>query len=250
MFFSVPQIIYSQQGHIKLNESENKQSYNYEPSEIPEHYKVDENELQKYKGKNILSYGRTDPTLFNSVVSAPSPKTNDPQNDQLDHNTNQGGKNEQEENKATKITGFSLPVDRDMYNITSGFGERDDPFTGESAYHYGIDIGGIKENGKALIEGRPVYSFCAGIISFAGENGNLGNCVKIDHMGIFETVYGHLSSIDPDIKIGTTVNTGQTIGKVGNTGRSTGPHLHFEMKAQQIPIDPAEVLDTLLEKGN
>jgi murein DD-endopeptidase MepM/ murein hydrolase activator NlpD len=101
--------------------------------------------------------------------------------------------------------------------ISSYFGRRDDPFTGVPTNHSGVDI--------AINYGAPVLSAGDGVVSATGFNAILGNYIRIDQGQGYAAVYGHLSAILT--KPGRRVLAGQTIGKVGSTGYSTGPHLHF-----------------------
>ena len=102
---------------------------------------------------------------------------------------------------------------------SSGFGVRVDPFTGRPAFHSGLDFaGGIS---------TPVYSTGPGVVSFTGVRTGYGNTVEIDHGGGFKTRYAHLQAIG--VGVGERVAVGQRIGAMGSTGRSTGPHLHYEV---------------------
>ncbi|MCX7820098.1 MAG: M23 family metallopeptidase [Brevinematales bacterium] len=114
---------------------------------------------------------------------------------------------------------------------TSGFGIRRDPFTGLKGYHTGIDI--------AKPTGTPVYASKDGVVKFAGWSGGYGLCIFIKHQFGYETVYGHLSSVN--VKEGQTVKAGQFVGRVGNSGRSTGSHLHFEVRKFGKPLNPLRV---------
>jgi murein DD-endopeptidase MepM/ murein hydrolase activator NlpD len=111
---------------------------------------------------------------------------------------------------------------------TSGFGTRLDPYTGARQMHTGIDI--------AAPPGTPVHAPSDGLVVFAGESGGFGRTVNIDHGYDVVTVYGHLAAIH--IKAGERVSRGQVIGEVGNSGRSTGPHLHYEVRVNGVPVDP------------
>ena len=97
--------------------------------------------------------------------------------------------------------------------------------------HEGIDL--VAE------PGTPVHASADGIVAGAAPNGGYGNCIEIEHAGKLSTVYGHLSSFAPRIAPGVRVQKGDLIGFVGNTGRSTGPHLHFELRTNGKAIDPA-----------
>ncbi|ANS73400.1 hypothetical protein AWM70_01375 [Paenibacillus yonginensis] len=112
--------------------------------------------------------------------------------------------------------------------ITSSFGYRGDPFTGKSAFHAGIDIAGNT--------GDPVYAAAAGTVTSVQRDGSRGNFVVIRHSNGLETWYMHLSS--SLVKQGDSILKGQTIGKLGSTGRSTGPHLHFQVMKKQEPVNP------------
>jgi murein DD-endopeptidase MepM/ murein hydrolase activator NlpD len=112
--------------------------------------------------------------------------------------------------------------------ITSMYGWRNDPFTGSRAFHGGIDIGAP--------EGTPVHAAREGTVEETGTNATLGKFVVITHPGGYQTVYGHLSSINVTIK--EKVGVGTEIGAVGRTGRATGPHLHFEVRTRKGTTDP------------
>lgn len=120
-----------------------------------------------------------------------------------------------------------------LSSITSVFGYRSDPFDSESAeLHPGIDFRGHT--------GDPVKTTANGRVIFTGWKGGYGNCIIIKHKNDFETLYGHLSHIG--VKEGQEVSTGDVIGKVGSTGHSTGSHLHYEVRKNGKPINPAKFL--------
>jgi murein DD-endopeptidase MepM/ murein hydrolase activator NlpD len=112
--------------------------------------------------------------------------------------------------------------------ITSTFGPREDPFTGERIMHLGIDL--------AAPEGAQVRAPAAGTVTFVGERAAYGNMIAIDHGRGIATHYAHLSRVL--VKVGDVVERGQHIGGVGNTGRSTGPHLHYEVRVNGVPVNP------------
>lgn len=123
-----------------------------------------------------------------------------------------------------------LPVDLEYYSLSSKFGKRKDPFTGEDAIHTGIDFS------APGIEGSNVYAATHGKVVEIVENANgYGNYVVLEHNG-YVTLYGHLKSIS-NIKVGDLVNAGTVLGTVGSTGRSTGPHLHFEIRVGTVAVD-------------
>ena len=115
--------------------------------------------------------------------------------------------------------------------VTSRFGTRSDPFTGESRYHSGIDIDGFGN------DGAPVIAAASGEVITAAYDSAYGNYVIIDHGGT-STVYAHLSGLA--VSYGQTVSQGETIGYVGATGRATGTHLHFEVYVGDERVDPAQ----------
>ncbi len=112
--------------------------------------------------------------------------------------------------------------------ITDGFGRRKDPFTGRLAFHRGLDISARR--------GSDVKAPADGIVVYAGRNGGLGRTVRISHDFGFTTVYGHLDEIS--VEPGDEVHRGQVIGLLGNTGRSTGPHLHYEVHVEGKAVNP------------
>jgi murein DD-endopeptidase MepM/ murein hydrolase activator NlpD len=117
--------------------------------------------------------------------------------------------------------------------ITSTFGHRENPFGGENIEtHKGLDI-------KGPI-GSPVKAMAKGIVEFAGLRGGFGNCIMLKHGNGFETLYGHLSRIL--VRLGQQIDIGQQIGLIGSTGRSTGPHLHYEIHKNGEKIDPKNFL--------
>ncbi len=116
---------------------------------------------------------------------------------------------------------------------SSPFGIRTDPFVREAAMHTGIDFRGDT--------GDPIHATASGIVTIAGWSGGYGKMVEIDHGNGVATRYGHLSEIDVDV--GDTVRSGQTVGKLGSTGRSTGPHLHYEVRVKGEAVDPQKFLD-------
>lgn len=112
--------------------------------------------------------------------------------------------------------------------ITSKFGDRQDPFWFGTAFHSGYDI--------AAQYNAPVAASGSGEVTFAAYSGSYGNCVIIDHGYGVASVYGHNSSLL--VKVGQIVKKGDIIAKAGSTGRSTGPHVHFEVRIDDKPVDP------------
>jgi murein DD-endopeptidase MepM/ murein hydrolase activator NlpD len=117
--------------------------------------------------------------------------------------------------------------------ITSGYGLRTDPFTGLRDYHPGMDF--------AAPEGSQVLSVAAGIVTAAGERNGYGNLVEIDHGNGYVTRYGHNERIL--VKVGDRVRRGQAISLIGSTGRSTGPHVHFEVVLNGNIVNPEQYIE-------
>lgn len=115
---------------------------------------------------------------------------------------------------------------------TSGFGWREDPINKRRKFHAGADL-----RGK---HGTPVLAAGAGTVICAESKNGYGNLVMIDHGNGLTTRYGHLQKFE--VKKGALVTPGQLIGKVGSTGRTTGPHLHFEVRVEGNPVDPTTAL--------
>lgn len=118
-------------------------------------------------------------------------------------------------------------------SISSGFGYRSDPFTGGAAFHAGIDFKGAR--------GAPIFAAAKGVISFAGIRQGYGRCIEISHGNGLMTRYAHMSRIGS--RVGQKVDAGEVIGAIGNTGRSTGPHLHFEVRVNDRPVNPRPFLE-------
>lgn len=112
--------------------------------------------------------------------------------------------------------------------ITDGFGRRKDPFTGHQAFHRGLDISARR--------GTPISAPADGVVVFTGRDGGLGKVIRISHGFGFKTTYGHLDRIL--VQSGDEVRRGDQIGLLGNTGRSTGPHLHYEVHVDGRAVNP------------
>ena len=121
-----------------------------------------------------------------------------------------------------------------MGPITGSFGERVDPFNGEGAFHSGVDI--------SCAYGQPVLAPADGVVSYADFYNGYGRMIQIDHGKGVSTRYGHLSGFA--VADGQTVHEGQVIGYVGLSGRSTGPHLHYEVRIHDTPVNPHKFLRT------
>lgn len=130
------------------------------------------------------------------------------------------------------LTPVNMPISGN-FRQSSGFGNRKDPFTGGRAFHSGLDF--------AAVTGTNVFSAGDGVVSFVGERSGYGKVVEVTHGNGLLTRYTHLS--DYLSHVGQKVTTGTPIAKVGSTGRSTGPHLHFEVRRGDTALDPKQFLD-------
>ena len=117
--------------------------------------------------------------------------------------------------------------------LSSPFGRRTDPFTGRLAMHDGVDLAG-----KA---GADFMSVAAGVVTFAGNRKGYGRVVEVNHGGGYATRYAHARELV--VKVGDIVRKGQTLGKIGSSGRSTGPHVHFEVRLNGKVVNPAHYIN-------
>ena len=117
--------------------------------------------------------------------------------------------------------------------MSSPFGERTDPISGRRAWHEGMDFAGRK--------GSDVVAVASGVVTFAGRRDGYGNLIEINHGNSIVTRYGHHDS--RVVKAGQAVKRGDVIGKMGSSGRSTGPHVHFEVLKNGRPVDPRPYVD-------
>lgn len=130
-----------------------------------------------------------------------------------------------------KKTLMSTPIDG--ARMSSGFGMRKHPVLGYNKMHKGVDF--------AASRGTPIYAAGDGTVEKAGRNGSYGNYVRLRHNGNLKTAYAHMQSVKSGIRPGTRVKQGQVIGYVGTTGRSTGPHLHYEVLVDGRQVNPRSV---------
>lgn len=126
---------------------------------------------------------------------------------------------------------LTKPVEH--YYISSKYGRRRDPFKGYWALHGGLDMAGVRRT--------PVHTTADGLVTFAGRNGPYGRMVEIDHGNGFKTRYGHLASVL--VKKGENVNLGDRIALMGNSGRSSGTHLHYEVRFNEAPLNPEKFFE-------
>jgi murein DD-endopeptidase MepM/ murein hydrolase activator NlpD len=131
---------------------------------------------------------------------------------------------------------FVWPVPEST-RVTSEYGVRTDPFTGVRTGHTGIDIGRPTANGASLF-GADILAAADGVVILASYVSGYGNTVMIDHGSGIWTLYGHIRNGGIMVKVGQAVARGDKIAEVGSTGRSTGPHLHFEVRADNKPVSP------------
>lgn len=113
-------------------------------------------------------------------------------------------------------------------SMSSSFGMRYHPLSGGLRFHAGLDL--------AAPTGTPVHATAPGVVSFAGWYGGYGLCVAVDHGGGTATLFGHLSATSA--RAGDRIEAGDILGRVGSTGQSTGPHLHYEVRRGGRPVDP------------
>jgi murein DD-endopeptidase MepM/ murein hydrolase activator NlpD len=116
--------------------------------------------------------------------------------------------------------------------LNSRFGMRRSPWTGESEFHRGLDISAQR--------GTPVHAPASGVVAFAGNGGEYGNTVILDHGRDLRSLYGHLQEIK--VKSGERIDRGDVIALTGNTGRTSGPHLHYEIQVHGQAVDPRQFL--------
>jgi murein DD-endopeptidase MepM/ murein hydrolase activator NlpD len=128
---------------------------------------------------------------------------------------------------------LTTPVHGDQFERTSGFGARIDPFTGHYSFHPGIDFAGPW--------GSTIAATAPGTVVYAGDRGGYGNMVEIDHGFGIHTRYGHMSSIL--VRVGAKVGKGSPIGRLGSTGRSTGPHVHYEVWYDNVVRNPRSFIE-------
>jgi len=141
------------------------------------------------------------------------------------------------EQPVVHLTGGKLGVPlKDSYRLSSPFGYRIHPISGKKKLHAGMDM--------AAPSGTPIYAAESGTVLVAQWWNGYGNCVIIDHGNGLWTLYGHIrhGGIEQSVKKGAKVKRGQKIAEVGNTGQSTGPHLHFEVRKNEKPVDPRSYL--------
>lgn len=129
-------------------------------------------------------------------------------------------------------SGAVFPLQTTAWRLSDGYGMRADPLENGEEFHHGADL--------ACAEGTPVAAAMDGVVLAARRSGSYGNYIRLCHAGGTETVYAHLQYIY--VREGEVICAGQALGTVGQTGRATGAHLHFELKVNGAYKDPARVL--------
>ena len=136
-----------------------------------------------------------------------------------------------ENGKSSKRTIMKTPING--ARLSSKYGNRKHPILGYTKMHRGLDF--------AAPTGTPVFAAGDGIVEKAGWNGSYGKYIRIRHTGTYKTAYAHLSGFHKNIMVGKRVSQGKTIGYVGSTGRSTGPHLHYEVIKNNVQVNPMRI---------
>ena len=136
-----------------------------------------------------------------------------------------------ENGKSSKRTIMKTPING--ARLSSGYGNRKHPILGYTKMHRGLDF--------AAPLGTPVFAAGDGVVEKAGWNGSYGRYIRIRHTGTYKTAYAHLSGFNKNVRIGKRVLQGKTIGYVGSSGRSTGPHLHYEVLRNNKQINPVKI---------
>ncbi|HHT98372.1 MAG TPA: M23 family metallopeptidase [Clostridiales bacterium] len=224
-------------------------------------YHVSAGTLSEYEKKEIVQYGKANPTFYfkNKSISETDENIDDYDEDydgyEDDYDEDYDDYDEDIDiGEISMLEGFNIhtrqrevvdivnikdsfskygkfPIDRNLYNVTSRFGERLDPFENLRSFHVGLDISADD------IDGANIYATVHGIVveSAVGDTG-YGNYIVVKHDG-FETLYAHMRS-KPLFEVGNQVHAGDILGYIGSTGRSTGPHLHFEVGVGGVQLNP------------
>mgnify|MGYP003324449106 CR=1 FL=1 len=136
-----------------------------------------------------------------------------------------------ENGKSSKRTIMKTPING--ARLSSGYGNRKHPILGYTKMHRGLDF--------AAPSGTPVFAAGDGVVEKAGWNGSYGRYIRIRHTGTYKTAYAHLSGINKNVRVGKRVSQGKIIGFVGSSGRSTGPHLHYEVLRNNKQVNPMNI---------
>ena len=232
-----------------INEEKNIQEDIYYSGRDPiifNTYHIDNEDIRYFESINLVTYGKNNPMWYWEKVTIPE---SDDENDN-DNSYAPGGilgfdtsiqdlvKVDISPIKTLIAKEGHLPVNKNLFKISSPFGPRKDPFTKTDAFHLGLDIS------SEFIEGREVYAALSGIVKYASSHNGFGNLIILNH-GEFDTLYGHLEAFGEGLKVGDKVEAGDVIGYIGSTGRSTGPHLHFEFDMNGVKVDPQIFIDMI-----
>lgn len=149
---------------------------------------------------------------------------------------------QQQRDRLQHIPSIQPVANKDLSRVASGYGWRTDPIYGTMRFHAGMDF--------TAKEGTEIYATGDGVITWADWRQGYGNCIIIDHGYGFQTLYGHMSKYEA--KAGQKVKRGELIGRIGSTGKSTGPHLHYEVHVKGSPDNPAKYyfMDLTAEEYN
>lgn len=210
-------------------------------------YHISNEDLRYFESINLLSYGRENPMWYwVKLIDEPDievpvgDEDTIPQGHTVAYDTNIADLKvvDVQDIEQRILSEGKLPIKSEYYAITSPFGPRKDPFTGEERFHVGLDIA------NDGIAGREVFSILNGIIEHASYSNSLGNFIIVNH-GYFNTVYAHLEAFARNLQIGDEVTAGNLIGYVGTTGRSTGPHLHIEFDIDGVKLNPERFMNII-----
>lgn len=240
-------------------------------------YHIGIEDMNRFKNSKLVSYGRENPMFYWVYTPVQEQKKEDEEEEKEKPQSNENFLQNKiieypNENKAIKllpkeVLGFDiesgeltpldveniaklvyaggvLPVKKEFYQISSKFGPRLDPIEKINTFHVGLDIA------SKDISGKEVMSMLPGVVSEKSNHENgYGNFITVNH-GEFSTIYAHLNKFAPNLNVGDNVLAGSIVGYVGETGRSTGPHLHLEFKVGSIKLDPEIFIDLILKREN
>lgn len=252
-----------------FEEDEETESENgdFEMPKLFETYHIDAHDFDSLVASNTLRIGRDNPMFYyDESQKEEKEEDNSPKftwedavkgssavsGSTIGYDTNASSANKEEVLKEISTKDISekfknygvYPVDSEVYGVSSEYGPRINPIgKKEKVFHTGLDVW------SANIESKNIYSVLPGVVSFIGDNPEgYGHHVIVDHDG-FKTLYGHMETV-PAVKVGTEVKAGTVIGKIGSTGRSTGPHLHLEVDVDGVKINPKPFMSVVGKPGD
>jgi murein DD-endopeptidase MepM/ murein hydrolase activator NlpD len=218
-----------------------------------EGYFVTDEKLNQYISSGTVAYGRTNPMFYEKIeVEVTEDSIEDFEVEDTDKFLTKQGESIGYDINKNKLVSIDakyiedafeqdgvMPIAEEYYSVSSGFGLRTDPInTSETRFHIGLDVA------SEDINGQKIYSALGGLVDIVSYNDKYGNYIVLNHGG-FNTIYGHLEGFDRDIKEGIFIDAGKVIGFVGNTGRSTGPHLHFEVEENGVKLNPEHFINIM-----